>query len=402
MLKYFIIFLFAILNVIYAQENTNKTSEYTFTYEKENTFNISDTNSSNEVSIMVERRGLPLVNRLVRFTSLKPDLFDFELPNAIPNNEEVLLKDIEEDDEEKNTPEETVNTNTIAYTNVYVVPTDENGVAKAKLNLKDKGEGVVLMHILYVGSTGNTNISYEEYSYVNIINDEKNTISAKLINGDTANLNINSSIIITLTLFPALFLVSIALIFISYFRHIYSEYRTAKSKIVMYTFFGFNSIKKNFRLMLFIIFMELIIVASFIFLDSYIFSVLLIAFFITGFLVKREKMYAIAFFILACISMIYLYLDTFTKHIGLEYIINNHLIENPIFIFFLFMILTSLAGGIYIPICVLVLYKTAFIISDLSIILALVGIFIASIFYIVKVKKGIPFLYSLNLLKIKD
>lgn len=402
MLKYFIIFLFAILNVIYAQENTNKTSEYTFTYEKENTFNISDTNSSNEVSIMVERRGLPLVNRLVRFTSLKPDLFDFELPNAIPNNEEVLLKDIEEDDEEKNAPEETVNTNTTAYTNVYVVPTDENGVAKAKLNLKDKGEGVVLMHILYVGSTGNTNISYEEYSYVNIINDEKNTISAKLINGDTANLNINSSIIITLTLFPALFLVSIALIFISYFRHIYSEYRTAKSKIVMYTFFGFNSIKKNFRLMLFIIFMELIIVASFMFLDSYIFSVLLIAFFIAGFLVKREKMYAIAFFILACISMIYLYLDIFTKHIGLEYIINNHLIENPIFIFFLFMILTSLAGGIYIPICVLVLYKTAFIISDLSIILALVGIFIASIFYIVKVKKGIPFLYSLNLLKIKD
>ncbi|MEI0568097.1 hypothetical protein, partial [Brachyspira pulli] len=394
MLKYFIIFLFAILNVIYAQENTNKTSEYTFTYEKENTFNISDTNSSNEVSIMVERRGLPLVNRLVRFTSLKPDLFDFELPNAIPNNEEVLLKDIEEDDEEKNAPEETVNTNTTAYTNVYVVPTDENGVAKAKLNLKDKGEGVVLMHILYVGSTGNTNISYEEYSYVNIINDEKNTISAKLINGDTANLNINSSIIITLTLFPALFLVSIALIFISYFRHIYSEYRTAKSKIVMYTFFGFNSIKKNFRLMLFIIFMELIIVASFMFLDSYIFSVLLIAFFIAGFLVKREKMYAIAFFILACISMIYLYLDIFTKHIGLEYIINNHLIENPIFILFLFMILTSLAGGIYIPICVLVLYKTAFIISDLSIILALVGIFIASIFYIVKVKKGIPFLYS--------
>ena len=402
MLKYFIIFLFAILNVIYAQENTNKTSEYTFTYEKENTFNISDTNSSNEVSIMVERRGLPLVNRLVRFTSLKPDLFDFELPNTIPNNEEVLLKDIEEDDEEKNAPEETVNTNTTAYTNVYVVPTDENGVAKAKLNLKDKGEGVVLMHILYVGSTGNTNISYEEYSYVNIINDEKNTISAKLINGDTANLNINSSIIITLTLFPALFLVSIALIFISYFRHIYSEYRTAKSKIVMYTFFGFNSIKKNFRLMLFIIFMELIIVASFMFLDSYIFSVLLIAFFIAGFLVKREKMYAIAFFILACISMIYLYLDIFTKHIGLEYIINNHLMENPIFIFFLFMILTSLAGGIYIPICVLVLYKTAFIISDLSIILALVGIFIASIFYIVKVKKGIPFLYSLNLLKIKD
>ena len=67
MLKYFIIFI-ALLNVIYAQESTNqtKTSEYTFTYEKENNFNISDTNALNEVSIMIERRGLPLVNRLVR------------------------------------------------------------------------------------------------------------------------------------------------------------------------------------------------------------------------------------------------------------------------------------------------------------------------------------------------
>lgn len=401
MSKYFFIFFFIMLNVIYAEENTNKTSEYTFTYEKENIFNMTDTNSSKEFSILIERRGLPLVNRLVRFTSLYTNVFDFENDTADnTDNEEVLLKDIEDSDTANE--ENTLITNS-TYTNILVMPTDENGIAKVKLHPKEKGNGIVLMHILYVGSTGNTNISYEEYAYVSIIEDEEvNNIPSKLINGDTENLNIKGSIIMTLTLFPALFLVSIALIFISYFRHIYDEYRTAKSKIVMYTFFGFSSIKKNFSLMIFLIFTELLIVASFMFLDSYIFSVLLIAFFIAGFLVKREKIYAIAFFILACISMIYLYLETFTKHIGIEYIFNSSIMSNPILIFFLFLILTSLSGGIYIPICILVLYKTAFVISDLSLVLALLGILISSALYIVKVKNNIPFLYSINLLKIKD
>ncbi|PPS21150.1 hypothetical protein [Brachyspira murdochii] len=388
--RYFIIFLILAFNIVYAQENTNKTSEYTFIYEKEKYFNISDTNSSNEVSIMIERRGLPLVNRLVRFISLKPDVFDFEIP---ANNEEILLKDLEDDNS---------NTSIINTSDIYIIPTDENGTAKAKLNLKDQGSGVVLMHILYVGSTGNTNISYEEYAYVNVVEDKTGSISSKLINGDIENLNAKSSIIMTVTLFPSLFLVSIALILISYFRHIYDEYRNAKSKIVMYTFFGFSSIKKNFRLMIFIILAELIIVGCFMFLDSYIFSVILIAFFIAGFLVKREKMYAIAFFILSCISMIYLYLETFTRHMSIEYILNNNIMQNPVFIFFLFFFITALSGGIYIPICLLVLYKIAFITNDLSLAIALISIFVSSILYIVKVKKNIPFLYSINLLKIKD
>lgn len=390
MLKYFIIFI-ALLNVIYAQESTNqtKTSEYTFTYEKENNFDISDTNALKEVSIMIERRGLPLVNRLVRFTSLKPDVFTFE--NAAEN--EISLKEM--DDEEENTNEINM------YTNVYVVPTDENGVAKAKLNLKGTGEGVVLMHILYVGSTGNTNISYEEFAHVNVY-DDNDSFSYKILNGDGKSINVKGSMIMTLTLFPALFLVAIALILISYFKHIYDEYRTAKSKIIMYTFFGFSAIKKNFKLMIIIIFIELIIVASFMFLDSYIFSVLLIAFFIAGFIVKREKIYSIAFFILGCISMIYLYLQTFMNYLGLECLFNYSIMGNPAFIFLLFLILTALAGGIYIPLSILVLYRNIFSINDLSLIMALIGIFIASALYIVKVKKDIPFLYSLNLLKIKD
>ena len=164
MLKYFIIFL-AILNIVYAQDNnTNKDPEYKFTYEKENNFIIyneqdetnesNTTNTQNEISIMLERRGFPLVNRLVRFTSLHPDMFDFEIDEN--QKEETLLKEIDENEETA------LNTNEAAnmYTNIYVVPTDENGIAKAKLNLKNPGNGVVLMHILYVGSTGNTNISY--------------------------------------------------------------------------------------------------------------------------------------------------------------------------------------------------------------------------------------------------
>ncbi len=390
MLKYFVIFL-AILNIVYAQnDTTNKSPEYKFTYEKENSFTISDeTNTINEVSIMLERRGFPLVNRLVRFTSLNPDMFDF----FADDGQEVLLKEIEDNGDSNQ-----IATN--IYTNVYIVPTDENGIAKAKLNLKSEGNGIVLMHILYVGSTGNTNISYEEYAYVNI--KKENAMPSKLLIGDSSNVNVKSSMLITSTLFPSLFLLSIALIFISYFRHIYDEYRNAKSKIVMYTFFGFSSIKKNFTLMIFIIFIELVIVASFLILDSYIFSVILIAFFIAGFLVKREKIYAIAFFILACISMIYLYLETFTSHMGIECIFDNQIMGNPAFTLFLFLILTALSGGIYIPICILVLYQTVFIMTNLSLIFALIGIFISSILYILKVKKNIPFLYSINLLKIKD
>ncbi|ELV06542.1 hypothetical protein [Brachyspira hampsonii] len=169
MLKYFIIFL-AILNIVYAQNNTtNKDPEYKFTYEKENNFIIynetnesDETNTQNEISIMLERRGFPLVNRLVRFTSLNPDMFDFEIDED--QKEEILLKEIDENADAQLNTNEAVN----MYTNIYVVPTDENGIAKAKLNLKNPGNGIVLMHILYVGSTGNTNISYEEYAYVNI------------------------------------------------------------------------------------------------------------------------------------------------------------------------------------------------------------------------------------------
>ncbi|WPC22760.1 hypothetical protein N4239_07365 [Brachyspira hyodysenteriae] len=405
MLKYFIIFL-AILNIVYAQDNTtNKDPEYKFTYEKENNFiiynesnevNESDsTNTQNEISIMLERRGFPLVNRLVRFTSLHPDMFDFEIDEN--QKEEILLKEIDENEETALNTNESVN----LYSNVYVVPTDENGIAKAKINLKNHGNGVVLMHILYVGSTGNTNISYEEYAYVNIKEEKGNKISSLII-GDGDNVNIKSSILITSTLFPSLFLVSIALIFISYFKHIYEEYRNSKSKIIIYTFFGFASIKKNFALMIFIILTELLIVACFLLLDSYIFSVILIAFFIAGFLVKREKIYAIAFFILACISTIYLYLETFSTHMGTEYIFDNAVMGNPVFVFFLFLILTALAGGIYIPICILILYQTVFVMNNLSLVTALIGIFAASALYIVKVKKDIPFLYRLNLLKIKD
>ena len=382
MKKYLLIIIVQIFaSFLYAQESSNKSPEYIFTYNKENDFNIADTNAVNEVSIMIERRGFPLVNRLVRFTSLNPDIFQFETENADNN--------IDEFDAEENKN----------YTNVFVIPTDEDGIATAKLNLFKSGNGIVLMHILYVGSTGNTNISYEEFAYVNI---KDNSFQSKYLNLEDESLNPKSSIIIVATLFPALFLISIALIFISYFRRIYYEYRNIKSKIVIYTFFGFSSIKKQFVPMLLLIFLELSIIGFVITMNNYIFSIILLVLFIAGFTAKREKMYSIGFFILACIFIIYIYLNSFINFLGIEFISQNNIMINPIFIFVLFFIITSLVGGIYIPVSILALYKVAFALSDFSFILALVGIFLSSVFYIVKVKKNIPFLYELDLIKIKD
>lgn len=382
MKKYLLITIMQIFaNFLYAQESSNKSPEYIFTYNKENDFNIADTNAVNEVSIMIERRGFPLVNRLVRFTSLNPDIFQFETENIDNINENEF------EEENKN------------YTNVFVIPTDEDGIATAKLNLFKSGNGIVLMHILYVGSTGNTNISYEEFAYINI---KDNSFQSKLLNLEDENLNPKSSILIVATLFPILFLISIALIFISYFRHIYYEYRNIKSKIVIYTFFGFSSIKKQFAPMLLLIFLELSIIGFVITIDNYIFSIILLVLFIAGFTVKREKMYSIGFFILACIFIIYIYLNSFINYLEIDFVSKNNIIENPAFVLILFFIITSLVGGIYIPVSILALYKVTFALSDFSFILALVGIFLSSAFYIVKVKKNIPFLYELDLIKIRD
>lgn len=383
MKRYFLIIIMQIFAYsLYSQESSNKSPEYIFIYNKENNFNIADTNDMNEVSLMIERRGFPLVNRLVRFTSLNPDIFQFEIENT--NSQ---LEILQEEQENKN------------YTNIFVIPTDENGIATAKLNLFKSGNGIVLMHILYVGSTGNTNISYEEFAYINI---KDNPFQSTFLNLEDENLNPKSSVIIIATLFPTLFLISIALIFISYFRHIYYEYRNIKSKIVIYTFFGFSSIKKQFIPMILLIFCELSIIAATIIISNYIFSIILLVLFIAGFTVKREKMYSIGFFILACIFIIYLYLNAFINYFGMEFILQNDIMRNPVFVLILFFIITSLVGGIYIPVSLLTLYKVTFALSDLSFILALIGIFLSSVFYIVKVKKNIPFLYELDLIKIRD
>ncbi|WP_432632673.1 hypothetical protein [Brachyspira sp.] len=384
MKKYLLIIIMQIFaSFLYGEESSNKSPEYIFTYNKENNFNISDTNAVNEVSIMIERRGFPLVNRLVRFTSLNPDIFQFETENTNINN----INEFDALEENKN------------YTNVFVIPTDEDGIATAKINLLKSGDGIVLMHILYVGSTGNTNISYEEFAYINI---KDNSFQSKFLNLEDESLNPKSSIIIVATLFPTLFLISIALIFISYFRHIYYEYRNIKSKIVIYTFFGFSSIKKQFVPMILLIFLELLVIGFVITMNNYIFSIILLVLFIAGFTVKREKMYSIGFFILACIFIIYIYLNSFINYLGIEFISQNNIMRNPVFTLILFFIITSFVGGIYIPVSILALYKVAFALSDFTFILALVGIFLSSVFYIVKVKKNIPFLYELDLIKIKD
>ncbi len=306
---------------LFSQESSNKSPEYIFTYDKENNFNIADTNAINEISITIERRGFPLVNRLVRFTSLNPDIFQFEI-EKIDNIKELEFSENEDK----------------SYTNIFVVPTDEDGIARAKLNLIKSGNAIVLMHILYVGSTGNTNISYEEFAYINI---KDNFFQSKILNVEDESLNKKSSVIIIATLFPALFLISIALIFISYFRRIYYEYRNIKSKIVIYTFFGFSSIKKQFLPMLILIFLELSIIGTSIIISDYIFSIILLALFIAGFTVKREKMYSIGFFILSCIFITHLYLQISINYLGMDFILQNNIRSSPIFTLILFNFIMS-------------------------------------------------------------
>ena len=380
MFKYLCAVLIIFQISIFAEETTNKVPEYNFIYEKEFSFNLEETNNINEISIMIERRGLPLVNRLVRFISTDPEIFNFETEIINTNN------GFEETE--------------IVSTNIFVAPTDENGIASANINLNKIGKAVVIMHILYVGSTGNTNISYEEFANINI----KNTpsIPSIIFNNQDDNLNVNTSIFLELTLYPALFLISIALIFISYFRHIYYEYRASKSKIIMYSFFGFSTVQKKFLYLMIVIFIELILIGISLIISSYVLPITLLSFFIAGFIVKNKKLYSIGFFILASISMIDLYLKVFLNYFAIESIIQASLMTNPFLVFFIFLLLTALSGGIYIPSSILILYKTVFNLGNTGLIIALVGIFISSLLYILKVKKDIPFLYELDLLKIRD
>ena len=380
MFKYLCVALIIFQISIFAEETTNKVPEYNFIYEKEFSFNLEETNNINEISIMIERRGLPLVNRLVRFISTDPEIFNFETEIINTNN------GFEETE--------------IVSTNIFVAPTDENGIASANINLNKIGKAVVIMHILYVGSTGNTNISYEEFANINI----KNTpsIPSIIFNNQDDNLNVNTSIFLELTLYPALFLISIALIFISYFRHIYYEYRASKSKIIMYSFFGFSTVQKKFLYLMIVIFIELILIGISLIISSYVLPITFLSFFIAGFIVKNKKLYSIGFFILASISMIDLYLKVFLNYFAIESIIQASLMTNPFLVFFIFLLLTALSGGIYIPSSILILYKTVFNLGNTGLIIALVGIFISSLLYILKVKKDIPFLYELDLLKIRD
>ncbi|MEI0580379.1 hypothetical protein [Brachyspira pilosicoli] len=380
MFKYLCVVLIIFQISIFAEETTNKVPEYNFIYEKEFSFNLEETNNINEISIMIERRGLPLVNRLVRFISTDPEIFNFETEIINTNN------GFEETE--------------IVSTNIFVAPTDENGIASANINLNKIGKAVVIMHILYVGSTGNTNISYEEFANINI----KNTpsIPSIIFNNQDDNLNVNTSIFLELTLYPALFLISIALIFISYFRHIYYEYRASKSKIIMYSFFGFSTVQKKFLYLMIVIFIELILIGISLIISSYVLPITFLSFFIAGFIVKNKKLYSIGFFILASISMIDLYLKVFLNYFAIESIIQASLMTNPFLVFFIFLLLTALSGGIYIPSSILILYKTVFNLGNTGLIIALVGIFISSLLYILKVKKDIPFLYELDLLKIRD
>ena len=162
----------------------------------------------------------------------------------------------------------------------------------------------------------------------------------------------------------------------------------------MYSFFGFSTVKKKFLYLIIVVFIELILIGISLIISSYVLPITFLSFFIAGFIVKNKKLYSIGFFILASISMIDLYLKVFLNYFAIESIIQSSLMTNPFLVFF--------SGGIYIPSSILILYKMVFNLGNTGLIIALIGIFISSLLYILKVKKDIPFLYELDLLKIRD
>lgn len=362
-MKIYIAILFIIAQFSLYSQNTNQTvTEYNYIFNKENTFNLETTNNT-EISFMIERRGLPLVNRLVRFISLTPDLFTFE--NGLDE---------------------------------LIIATDEEGVASATMNLVSSGRGIIAIHMLYVGSTGATNISHEEFSTVNI--------NPKSYFKEDANgtIDVKISAVISIVIVPYLFLATITMLLVSYFKSIYKECHLVKSNVLMATLFGFSSIKKRFDLMIIFVVIELLSAGYFIISTSYLVPIVFIALSLSSFSMKRNRAYAIGFFLFASVSMTYITLHHLINYFGIIITPKITFSTNFIFMFFIFLFITAFLSSSYIPIAFLTLYSIILPVNHVSIIAALLGILLASILYIVKVKysNNIPIFYVINLLKIED
>lgn len=361
--KYIFAIIF-ILNVNILAQNTNQTgsNEYNYIYEPEESFDLNDKEA--EISFMIERRGLPLVNRLVRFISLTPEIFTFD-------NEEATV----------------------------IVPTDIDGKAVVGILPKDTGNGMIAIHTLYVGATGNTNISHEIFKKVNIKPYQK---QIKIF---SEKVDENASKFLAVTAAPYLFLFVITMFIISYYKHLSRNEKTKASSVAIASLFGMSSIKKKFKTFIIFSFINVLILSLITLIYPHFTAIFLILISLSSFSIKRERVYAIYFLLFSLVAMAHIFTYSITLHTVLSYGVNIAIAKNFIFVFFLFLILTAFFSGIYIPMAIFTFYNAIFALDKISTTAGIAGIFLASIIYIIKYKNNkfnTAIFYTINILKIEE
>ena len=358
MILFALIFLFNGIYV-YANENQNEVfttvnvGEYAYTLNtNQNAFLESE---SNQINFMITRQEFPLVNRLVRFTSFTPDIIEFD-------ND----------------------------TNTFVIATDENGIASANIKAKKSGKGVVGIHVLYVGTTGNTNITYDTFTSVTI---KENTAFQ------------SSSSIIPNLVFILIFISPILILLLGYYKRLSKEIPNSEQNIIISVLLGFSNIKNRFVLMTIVSLSVLSILALTIFSNSILIPLSLTLLSLSGLSLRRSRTMAIIFLFISLLNITSIIFNTIILYSGIEPSTSSSFLSNFVFVFFLFLAMTSFISGIYIPSFILLIYSQIFLLDTTGIVAGLIAIFLSSVLYIVQfkyIKKTLPLFYIINMLKIGD
>lgn len=358
--KKFIIFILIFLfNSIYAYANTNDVfttttvGEYSYTLITNQ--NVSSNNENEQIRFMIERQEFPLVNRLVRFINFTPDIITFE-----------------------------------SDTNIFVIPTDENGTANANIQIKKEGRGVVGIHVLYVGTTGNTNITYDTFTTLNV---KKNTTL-----GSAGNMIPNLVLVY-------IFIAPILVLLLGYYKRLSKEMPNSEQNIIISVLLGFSSIKNKFVLMAIASFGILSVLALTIFSNSILIPLTLTLLSLSGLSLKRSRIIAIIFLLLSLLNITSIIFNAIVFYSEITIGSTGTFLSNFIFVFFLFLAITAFLSGIYIPSLVLLLYSQIFALNTTGIVAGLIAIFLSSVLYVIQykyIKKTLPLFYIINILKIGD
>ena len=346
---------------IYANENTNENEVFTtinvgeYAYTVNTNQNASLESEDDQINFMITRQEFPLVNRLVRFTSFTPDIITFD-------ND----------------------------TNTFVIATDENGVASANVKAKKSGEGIVGIHVLYVGTTGNTNITYDTFTKVTIKE------STAFQNADN---------IIPNLVFILIFIAPIFILLLGYYKRLSKEIPNTEQNIIISVLLGFSNIKNRFVLMTIVSLSVLSILALTIFLNSILIPLALTLLSLSGLSLRRSRTMAIVFLFLSLLNITSIIFNSIILYSGIEASTSSSFLSNFVFVFFLFLAITSFLSGVYIPSFILLIYSQIFSLNTIGIVAGLIAIFLSSVLYIVQfkyIKKTLPLFYIINMLKIGD